>query len=1005
MAESGCASVCFSPQGKVLARHLNVPFVSELDGYRVTAIPAPPSKGRVYQSPGGQLWNVGMDGLDEFRGGGWVTHRIPEIEASPPASMVDPVPLYAIRQNLVLFLLPDKLVEFNGENPGSERTRVLRLASDTGLGKFSGMVPARGGGLWISGSNGLARVPGPLRNLRPDTQWLEYLLPASSALCNLQQLLDQSLPPVEMQTEVQTRIVALADSRTNISKVVVSFDGHRWTAGRPDEQKLRRAWRGPEQAWWAMAIDGLWQRPNEQAELTECDEISTRQYFDLALEPGGAFWLATLDGLFRYAPLLWQTEAPLRKVTSPIRCLAADQGKRLCFVSGSRLHVLQEGALRDYPLPAPGDRPCVARALFLVRSATLVLAAEDPESPTHDLLYQFQAAQGTFVPVPGQGRRLKALGLLKDGSLCVERMAAAGSSGSPVIESCDGQEFEPFADPVAIGLGAQFLCAFVAQSGDVWLASRTGTACLHDRKWRLFSSSDKSTPEGATCFAELADGKIWCALEDQVWEFDGKNWSLLRRGFDRINDMVRTKDGSMWVASNNGLLRFLRDAWVENGLEDGLPSTTVRGLFEDGRGLWAATSRGISLFHPEADPETDPPQTYIQKLNDIGNTAPEGTSVSMTYSGRDKWRYTARERLLYSYRIDDREWSPFQDATRVTFGDLSAGNHYFQVRSMDRNGNVDPKPAQLEFAIVLPWYKETRLVLIAVAGAAVALFFAGVAFNRHLRLVRSYAEIEKKVAERTAQLEVASQELFHSQKMNALGTLAAGIAHDFNNILSIIKGSAQVIEDNLGNPEKVRVRADRIKTVVEQGAGIVQAMLGFSRESGPMEVARDVNEVVQETLRLLGDRFLREVEVEFSSWTDLPPVAGSKDFIQQILLNFIFNAAEAMSTRKLIRLGTRFASHLPLELALTPAAATGFVIVSVQDFGCGIPRENLPRIFEPFFTTKALSARRGTGLGLSMVYELAKKLGAGLAVESVVDQGSTFMLILPVPEAKLNSTS
>ena len=97
--------------------------------------------------------------------------------------------------------------------------------------------------------------------------------------------------------------------------------------------------------------------------------------------------------------------------------------------------------------------------------------------------------------------------------------------------------------------------------------------------------------------------------------------------------------------------------------------------------------------------------------------------------------------------------------------------------------------------------------------------------------MRSYAEVEKKVAERTRELEVANRQLLHSQKMNALGTLAAGIAHDFNNILSIIKGSAQIIEDNLDNHGKVRTRVDRINTVVEQGAGIVKAMLGFSRDS------------------------------------------------------------------------------------------------------------------------------------------------------------------------------
>src|SRR5207248_5492961 len=191
-----------------------------------------------------------------------------------------------------------------------------------------------------------------------------------------------------------------------------------------------------------------------------------------------------------------------------------------------------------------------------------------------------------------------------------------------------------------------------------------------------------------------------------------------------------------------------------------------------------------------------------------------------------------------------------------------------------------------------------RLVLISTAGAAAVLFFAGLAFNRHWRLLRGYAEIEKKVAQRTHELEIANRELLHSQKMNALGTLAAGIAHDFNNILSIIKGSAQIIEDNLENPQKVRTRLDRIKTVVEQGAGIVKAMLGFSRDSDQQTGPCDVNTVVEDTLKLLGDRFLREVQVSFQPAPTLPQVNTSRDFIQQILLNFLFNAAEAMTRSK-----------------------------------------------------------------------------------------------------------
>ena len=132
-------------------------------------------------------------------------------------------------------------------------------------------------------------------------------------------------------------------------------------------------------------------------------------------------------------------------------------------------------------------------------------------------------------------------------------------------------------------------------------------------------------------------------------------------------------------------------------------------------------------------------------------------------------------------------------------------------------------------------------------------------------------------------------------------------------------------------------------------------------------------------------------------------MACSKDLVQQVLLNFIFNAAESMTNRKQIILATRQMDNLPASLVLAPATATRYVALSVRDFGSGISPENLPRIFEPFFTTKALSVRRGTGLGLSMVYELARKMEAGLAVESVPDQGSTFTVILPVrgPDARI----
>jgi signal transduction histidine kinase len=375
----------------------------------------------------------------------------------------------------------------------------------------------------------------------------------------------------------------------------------------------------------------------------------------------------------------------------------------------------------------------------------------------------------------------------------------------------------------------------------------------------------------------------------------------------------------------------------------------------------------------------------------------EGDTLNLLFAGRDKWRHTPPDGLFYSYQLDHLGWSPFKASPALALPGLAAGRHFLQVRALDRNGNVDPRPATLDFAVITPWFRETRLWLALSFGLAAAVFFAALAWHRHRQLIRSYAAVEQKVAERTRELEIATRELLHSQKMNALGTLAAGIAHDFNNILSIIKGSAQIIEENPGHPEKIRTRLARIKTVVQQGAEIVDAMLGFSRGSDTPAAPCDLNTVVDDTLKLLGDRFLREAELKFERAENLPELSVAREFIQQILINLIFNAAEAMTGRQQITLVTRLAEQPPADLVLNPSAAPAYVLISVRDQGAGIPPEIKARIFEPFFTTKALSTRRGTGLGLSMVYELAKKMGAGLAVHSVVGQGSVFSLILPAP--------
>lgn len=993
LPESACASVTALQQGKVLVKHFSQPFISELDGYSINPIPSPENAvGRIYESPGGQLWTLVPEGLQEFREGAWLFHPVPDIATLFPSSRrrpKAPIPLYPTRQSRVIFLLPDRLMEFNCEDADHPATQLLRTAAQTTLQKFSGMNPARDGGIWISGPGGFAKVPAPIRNLKPDSPWKEYPLPASLRIKDLG----------EPHEDENGFVTAVGESLTNGQYAIVIFDGQHWITQSAENERIRLGWRGPDKICWAATIDKLLQWQPDRLSPVENEEISARQFSDVAVEPSGAFWLATADGLFRYALQSWRSPDPVRKLSSVIRCAAADREGRLWFISGNMLGAVEKDLLTEYPFPGANlSQLQTARAIFPLKNGNIAIE-------TGDELFQFDPSRKIFF-APGQtAQRYKALGLLKDGRLAIERLAPdnASQTTAPGLEIYDGSRFEAFSDPPNDpSLASNLLAVFTAQNGDLWLSGERAIAVFHEKKWRVFSSTDKSSPEAALGFVEMADSKIWCATTDKVWEFDGRSWSTLRRGFDRINAMLRSRDGSIWVASNNGLFRFFQGNWVENGMEEGLLSASVRDLCEDPNGrLCAATTHGLSVYFADAD--TDPPKTFIQPILEHEKSIPEGGTVAIAFGGRDKWKFTPRNRLLYSYRLDEHEWSSFQEVNGISFTDLPAGKHYFLVRAMDRNCNIDPKPARLEFNVVLPWYRETRLLLSSLGGLAVALFFAGLSYNRHRRLLRSYAEVEQKVAQRTRELEVANRELLHSQKMNALGTLAAGIAHDFNNILSIIKGSAQIIEDNLDSPQKVRTRVDRIKTVVEQGAGIVKAMLGFSRDSADQSGACDLNEAVKDTIKLLGDRFLREVQVTFEPGANVPDVPCSKDFVQQILLNFIFNAAESMAKRKQVILSTKSLDKLPPDLVLAPGKAQAYAAISVKDFGSGIPLENMPRIFEPFFTTKAMSARRGTGLGLSMVYELGKKMEAGIAVESVVNNGSVFTLILPVQRVTTNS--
>jgi signal transduction histidine kinase len=992
LPETPVSSVSIGLHDRVWVRHPNVDWAGRLDGFEVTAVPPPgPGNTRIIEGPGNQIWNFGTDGLKSYLRNDpeWVHYDLPEINEQAMKggqSLAQRSTIWPLRQNHVLLQLPDELLEINTEDPRHPKATVMKKAGDTALERFTGLAVSQEKVLWLTGEKGVAwmRLDASSNALSGD--WNEAKLDEAGGVHSLQ----------EPEFDHEGGLITLGESSTDGRQRIICFNGGNWSVKPVPAQGAIHAWETPDGAWWLATHEALWSSGDGGNRFVKEEGLDAHRIFDIAVAGKGVFWAATSDGLYRHAPALWQPPGGNFNDNESSTGMMTDRNFDIWICGGGGVRQKHLNSWDHYVLPVePGETPIAPRRIWQISSQEIVVS--DGEKT-----YKFDAAKRSFNLVTnGQTKNLKALGTLNDGRLVVQSGGSGSTETALRLELYDGAGFAPLVEePVPEPIGTNFEFAFQSKNNDVWLCGAEGIARHDGKKWRFYSNIQTPGLDACSCMMDSGAGAVWCGLQDKIVQFDGNSWATVRAGFYHVRALFMSRDGSIWTASDNGVQRFYHGSWCANGTEEGLPGGPVMALSEDKDGdIWASTTQGVFVRHPEAD--TDPPRTFAQELPDSrrDDAMNEGSIVTISFGGQDKWKNTPSDKLLYSFQLDGRNWSPYQEQRSATFLDLAIGTHAFHVRCMDRNWNEDPKPAVLEFVIAPPWYKESRLVLTTLVGGCVAIFFAALAYNRHRRLVKSYAEVEKMVAQRTRELDVANRELFQSQKMNALGTLAAGVAHDFNNILSIIKGSTQIIEENLGNPEKIRTRTGRIKTVVEQGSGIVRAMLGFSRTSDQPPVMCDIEEIVRETITLLGDRNLREARVEFRpDPAGIPGTAASRDFIQQILINFILNASEAISERKEIILRTFCMRDLPASPVLKPSAAGEYIFLSVQDFGTGIAPEIMPRIFEPFFTTKSMSSRRGTGLGLSMVYQLAERMDCGLAVESAPGAGSTFTLIIPVRE-------
>ncbi len=255
--------------------------------------------------------------------------------------------------------------------------------------------------------------------------------------------------------------------------------------------------------------------------------------------------------------------------------------------------------------------------------------------------------------------------------------------------------------------------------------------------------------------------------------------------------------------------------------------------------------------------------------------------------------------------------------------------------------------------------------------------------------------------------EALQRQLEHGQRLESLGILAGGIAHDFNNILASIMGNASLADHKvLQQPQESKVHLEKIIRASEKASSLCQQMLAYAGKARFVIEPINLSVLLGEITDLLEVSISPNVHIHYELQDDLPYINADHAQLQQLLMNFMTNANEAISEKGDIYINTGIRQSHDIDLTQQigtdhQVSADEYVYISFNDTGCGMDKSTLDTIFDPFFTTKFT----GRGLGMSAVLGIIKGHQAFIQCDSKIGRGTTFTVSFPVGEQAINSTS
>jgi signal transduction histidine kinase/CheY-like chemotaxis protein len=726
---------------------------------------------------------------------------------------------------------------------------------------------------------------------------------------------------------------------------------------RTSTSKNLRGWLGPDGIW---GVDGasLFRLVNGRKQDVPKHGALSGLVYDVITEHGGRFWLGTSDGLAHYTPALWRTPEPMLQVDQPVHAIAEDGRGRLWFAATQHLVELDGSTWALHQLP-PGFRTQTVHtnAVWPLPDGRIGLMVNEVER--FDGVLIFDPATGRFQRlVHPERRNVVLLAPRRDGTFWA--LMKPGLR----IEIFDGKTFRPRFDFSADWKGDGVRSLMESSAGDLWIGGTASSAVLRNGVLKSLGKSDGFSDSSRFAIAELEPGHILAGGRDDLLESNEPRWTVLRNGLNRVRTIKKTLDGVIWVVSGSGVHRLRGGDWITNGEDDGLRSEVAYTVFQDSKGrIWAGTSRGLSLYNPDTD--RDYPQTRLALAGNSREVAPDG-NVRIFFSGIDKWKQTATDRLLFSYSLDNLPWSPFLSTNAIAFQSLAPRKHIIQVRAMDRNGNREPAADSFEFIVELPWFRQSGFLLIAAIGGFAIAILVGIA-------IRSFRQRGLLIVQLNDSRLAAESASSHKSEF------LANMSHEIRTPMNAIMGMTQLaLETSLDHEQ--RDYLSTVSTSADSLLTILNDILDFSKvEAGKLDLLSidfDLRECASAVFRTLSSRCQQNgLKLSMQVADDVPQfLAGDDQRLRQILVNLVGNAIKFTHS-----------GEIRLEVAVEPQNVGPIALhFFVADTGIGIPLEKQKIIFAAFEQADGSTTRKygGTGLGLAISAKLVGLMRGDCWVES-----------------------